>query len=156
MIIGFLDNLSSNKSLPDMVCADRIISLIENTDFTKKDDGTHKTGNSDFYYIISTYNTSASMEEKPAEAHRKYIDLQYILYGEEKIGYADYRNTKMSLKEYNGETDIELFSRIEDESFFILKKDMYCIFFPEDVHRPGLTNRETRGIRKIIVKIPVV
>ncbi|HAJ95879.1 MAG TPA: hypothetical protein DCP02_06570 [Actinobacteria bacterium] len=50
--------------------------------------------------MIATYNTSANIEEKPAEVHRKYIDLQYILYGEEKIGYADYRNPKISLKEY--------------------------------------------------------
>ncbi|MCK5567856.1 MAG: YhcH/YjgK/YiaL family protein [Actinomycetia bacterium] len=155
MIIGFLDSLSSNKYLSGTGYTGRIIKLIENTDFTKKDDGVYKTDTEDFYYILSTYNTSASIEEKPAEAHRKYIDLQYILYGEEKIGYADYRNPKMSLKEYDGGNDVELFSRIEDESFFILKKDMYCIFFPEDIHRPGLTNRETRSIRKIIFKIAI-
>ena len=102
MIIGFLDSLSSNKYLSGTGYTGRIIKLIENTDFTKKDDGVYKTDTEDFYYILSTYNTSASIEEKPAEAHRKYIDLQYILYGEEKIGYADYRNPKMSLKEYDG------------------------------------------------------
>ncbi len=155
MIIGFKDNLSSNKWLSGTGSTNRIINLIENTDFTKKDDGIYKTDAEDFYYIISTYNTSDSMEEKPAEAHRKYIDLQYILYGEEKIGYADYRNPKMSLQEYDGGNDVELFSKIEDESFFILKKGMYAVFFPEDIHRPGLTNKETRSIRKIIYKIAI-
>ena len=154
MIIGFLDNLNSNK----LTCMDHfneIIKLIETTDFTKKDDGVYKTDSEDFYYIISTYNTSDSMEEKPAEVHRKYIDLQYILYGEEKIGYADYKNSRISLKEYDGKNDVELFSRIENESFFILKKDMYAVFFPEDIHRPGLTNKEVRGVRKVIFKVPV-
>jgi len=113
MIIGFLDDLSSNK----WFCRDqynKIIDLIENTDFTKKDDDVYRTGDEDFYYIISTYNTSTSVEEKPAEAHRKYIDLQYILYGEEKIGYTYYLNSKISLKEYNGENDVELFNKIEN------------------------------------------
>jgi len=154
MIIGFLDDLGSNKWSCRDQC-NKIINLIENTDFTKKEDGVYKTGTKDFYYIISTYNTCASVEKKPAEAHRKYIDLQYILYGEEKIGYADYRNPKISLKEYNGENDIELFSKIENESYFILKNDMYAVFFPEDIHRPGLTNKETRSVRKVIFKVPV-
>jgi YhcH/YjgK/YiaL family protein len=61
----------------------------------------------------------------------------------------------MMLKEYDEGSDSELFKRIEDESFFVLKKGMYAVFFPEDVHRPGLTNKETRGVRKVIFKIPV-
>ncbi len=155
MIIGFLDNLNSNKWISGTNHFNEIIKLIETTDFTKKDDGVYKTDSEDFYYIISTYNTSDSMEEKPAEVHRKYIDLQYILYGEEKIGYADYKNSRTSLKEYDGKNDVELFSRIEDENFFILKKDMYAVFFPEDIHRPGLINKETRSVRKVIFKVPV-
>ena len=155
MIIGFLDSLNSNKWLSGIGQSNKLIDIIEKTDFTKKDDGTYKTDSEDFYYIITTYNTSKNIEEKPAEAHRKYIDLQYILYGEEKIGYTDYTSPKMLLEEYNGDNDIELFSRIENESFFILKKDMFAVFFPEDVHRPGMTNKEVRGVRKIIFKIPV-
>ena len=49
--------------------------------------------------------------------------------------------------------DIELFKKVENESFFILKKDMYIIFFPEDIHRPGLSSTEMRGVRKVIFKI---
>ena len=155
MIIGFIDCLSSNKWLSGIGRLNKIAGIIEKTDFTKKDDGTIKIDIDDLYYILTTYNTSNDIEEKPAEAHRKFIDLQHILYGEEKIGYADYTSPKMLLKEYDGDSDIELFKRIEDESFFVLKKGMYAVFFPEDVHRPGLTNKETRGVRKIIFKIPV-
>ncbi|MFC2145638.1 YhcH/YjgK/YiaL family protein [Actinomycetota bacterium] len=155
MIIGFIDSLNSNKFLSGIGQSNKITGIIEKTDFTKKDDDTYRTGSEDYFYIITTYNTSDNIEEKPAESHRKYIDLQYILYGEEKIGYADYTSPKMQLKEYNGGNDIELFSRIENESFFILKKGMFAVFFPEDVHRPGLTNKEVRGVRKIIFKIPV-
>lgn len=155
MIIGFIDNLSSNKWLSGMGRSNKIVDIIEKTDFIKKDDGTIKIDADDLYYILTTYNTSNNIEEKPAEAHRKFIDLQYILYGEEKIGYADYSSPKMLLKEYDEGSDAEFFKRIENESFFVLKKGMYAVFFPEDVHRPGLTNKETRGIRKVIFKIPV-
>jgi biofilm protein TabA len=155
MIIGFLDNLSSNKYLSSIRWSKKIIDIIEKTDFTKIDDGIIKNNSEDFFYILSTYNTSGCIEEKPAEAHRKYIDLQFILYGEEKVGYADYRNSKMLSKDYSPENDVELFKKIENESFFILRKDMYAVFFPEDIHRPGITNKEMRGVRKIIFKIPI-
>jgi YhcH/YjgK/YiaL family protein len=155
MIIGFLDSLKSNKWLSGTGRSNKIIDTIEKTDFTKMDDGIVKIDSDDLFYVLATYNTSKNIAEKPAEAHRKYIDLQYILYGKEKIGYADYRNPKMLLKDYNEDNDIELFSRIEDESFFVLKKGMYAVFFPEDVHRPGMTNKGVRGVRKIIFKIPV-
>ena len=104
------------------------------------DDGVFEVLDKSLYYFILTYRTVKSIEEKPAESHRKYMDLQYIIYGEEKVGYADYRSNKIIEKEYNKKDDIELFKKVENESFFILKKGMYVIFFPEDIHRPGLSN----------------
>ncbi len=97
MILGFLDNLSPNKYLSAITQSNKIIDIIEKTDFMKMDDGTIKIDNEDLYYILTTYNTSNNIEEKPAEVHRKFIDLQYILYGEEKIGYADYGSPKNAI-----------------------------------------------------------
>ena len=56
---------------------------------------------------------------------------------------------------FSGFSDMEFFSRIEGESFIILKKDMYAVFFPEDVHRPGISIDGTRGVRKAIFKLQV-
>ena len=120
----------------------------------KMEDGKYDIGNN-LFYILSTYNTSSNISEKPAEAHRKNIDLQYIIYGEEKIGYADIKNPGMSQKLYDEKSDAELFSRIEGEGFIILKKGMYAVLFPQDVHRPGISINETRGVRKAIFKLPV-
>jgi len=154
MITGFIEDLRTNKWLSDIESLSKAVDIIENTDFSKLEDGTYHLDNG-FFYILSTYKTTRRMEEKPAEAHRRNIDIQYLIYGEEKVGYADIKNPKKSQKIYDEKSDIEFFSRIEDESFLILKKGMYAVFFPEDVHRPGLSNNETRGIRKAIFKLPV-
>lgn len=155
MITGFIDDLKSNKWLSGIESIGKIIRIIENTDFSKLDDGTYNTDDKNLFYIVSTYNTASSIGEKPAEVHRKNIDLQYIIYGEEKVGYTDLKNSKMSVKEYDPANDVEFFSRIDNESFFILKKDMYAIFFPQDIHRPGLNNTEVRSVRKVIFKVPI-
>ncbi len=154
MITGFIDEIRSNKWLSGIEDITRIAGIIDNTDFSKLEDGTYDIDNG-LFYILSTYNTASGLRDKPAEAHRKNIDLQYLIYGEEKAGYADIRNPKKSQQIYDEKNDIELFSRIDNESFITLKKGMYAVFFPQDVHRPGISIDGTRGVRKAIFKLPV-
>ena len=153
MIISSISNFKGQINYIKIDHLKEALEIIRDMDFSKLDDGVFKVLGRELYYFISTYRTVKSIEEKPAEAHRKYIDLQYIVYGEEKIGYADYQSSKIIEHEYDNKKDIELFRKVENESFFILKKGMYAIFFPEDIHRPGLSNIEIRGIRKVIFKI---
>lgn len=155
MITGQIDELKKNKWLSSIESINNIVNIIDNTDFSKLEDGTYNVDEKGLFYVLATYNTSSVMEDKPAEVHRKNIDFQYIIYGEEKIGYSEISNSKISREIYDDGTDIELFSKIENEGFFILKKGMYAVFFPDDVHRPGLSNKETRGVRKAIFKVPV-
>jgi biofilm protein TabA len=154
MITGFIDEIRSNKWLSGIEDITRIAGIIDNTDFSKMEDGTYIMDNG-LFYILSTYNTASGLRDKPAEAHRKNIDLQYLIYGEEKAGYADIRNPKKSQQIYDEKNDIELFSRIDNESFITLKKGMYAVFFSQDVHRPGISIDGTRGVRKAIFKLPV-
>jgi biofilm protein TabA len=155
MITGFADDIRANKWLSGIEGMAKIAGIIENTDFSRLEDGRYDIDDNGLFYILSTYNTASDPIDKPAEAHRKNIDLQYLIYGEEKAGYADIRNPKKSQQIYDEKNDIELFSRIDNESFIILKKGMYAVFFPQDVHRPGISIDGTRGVRKAIFKLPV-
>jgi len=153
MIIGSINDSEGQTNYIKINHLKEVLKIIKTTDFSRLDDGVFEVFNKNLYYFISTYRTVKSVEEKSAEAHRKYIDLQYIIYGEEKIGYANYSNNKVLGQEYSKEKDIELFKKVKNESFFKLKKDMYVIFFPEDIHRTGLSNMEIRGVRKVVFKI---
>jgi len=155
MLTGFIDDLRSNKWFAGIESIRKIMDFIQNTDFSKIDDGSYNTGDGDLNYIVTTYSTTASAEERPAEVHKKKIDFQYIIYGEEKVGYADIRNAKRPAGEYDDKKDTEFFTRVDNEGYFILKKGMYAVFFPEDIHRPGINNGETRGIRKVIFKVRI-
>ncbi len=153
MIIGSINDFEGQINCIKINYLKEVLEIIKTTDFSKLDDGVFEVLDKNLYYFVSTYRTVKSIEEKLAEAHRKYIDLQYIIYGEEKVGYGNYNSNKVLEEEYNRDKDIELFKKVENESFFILKKDMYIIFFPEDIHRPGLSSTEMRGVRKVIFKI---
>ena len=130
------------------------IDTIKKINFSSLDDGKYFLEDDSFFYILSTYKTR-QIEDSFSEAHRKYIDLQYLFYGEELIGYADYNSLKRYRAEYDVQKDIELFSNVDGESFFILKKDMFAVFYPYEIHRPGISHLEIRSVRKAVFKILV-
>jgi len=85
------------------------------------------------------------------EAHRKMIDLQFMVRGRELMGYADIARLKMG--EYHdaddyclGEGDGE-WLRLDDQYFMIL--------FPQDGHMPSIAVTGPEKVRKVVVKIPV-
>ena len=130
------------------------IDTIKKINFARLDDGKYFLEDDSFFYILSTYKTRR-IEDSFSEAHRKYIDFQYLFYGEELIGYANYNSLKRYRAEYDVQKDIELFSNVDDESFFILKKNIFPFFYPYEIHRPGVSHLEIRSVRKAVFKILV-
>ena len=154
MIIGSLKTdemqiLSQNNSYFAV-----IVDTIKKTNFSNYDDGIYPIENESIFFILSTYKTK-QIEDSFSEAHKKYIDFQYLVYGEELIGYTNYYCIKRNQSEYDNQKDIELFNNVTDESFFILKKDMFAVFYPYEIHRPGISHLEIRSVRKAVFKILV-
>ena len=99
---------------------------------------------------VQTYSPRA--ERGLFEAHRKYIDLQFLLSGEEEIDVEDLSRTEVSIA-YAPASDYE--ARTAQTFSTLRMKPLDCaVLFPEDVHRPGVrTVADT--VRKIVVKIAV-
>ncbi|MCL5069800.1 MAG: YhcH/YjgK/YiaL family protein [Actinobacteria bacterium] len=147
-IYGQLDYLKDKRIL-------KAVSLIESLNFSGLPDNVFEIEGKNFYYILSSYQTTSDIKGKPAEAHRKYLDLQYMIYGKEKIGFADYSNIKKIHSEYDPEKDNELIDSVDNEYFFTLNQNHYAIFFPEDIHRPGISIDNPVNIRKVIFKFSI-
>lgn len=89
------------------------------------------------------------------ESHRKYIDVQVVIEGEETMEVADI--TRMTVKKaYNSERDLIVYEDNTESSSLRVYPGLAAIFFPADVHMPGLRNRaDAVLVRKAVVKIPV-
>lgn len=106
------------------------------------------------FAIVSEYETTEP-EDKKLEAHRKYIDIQYIAKGEEAIDVCPTAGLRVAVK-YDESKDILFFHDPDAIGGIILQSGSFAVFYPEDAHRPGLTMEEGPApIRKIVVKIPV-
>lgn len=104
--------------------------------------------------IEQTYETKPRAEGF-FESHRKYIDLQLVVDGEELMEVVDL--SRIAVREaYNPERDLVLFGDVPDASQLRVTPGLATIFFPVDVHMPTLRLRAAPSlVRKTVVKIPV-
>jgi biofilm protein TabA len=103
------------------------------------------------YVMVADYQTKPA-SEKRWEAHRKYIDLQYVVSGVERMGYADI-SAMASPGDYDEANDI---TRPEgDGDFLTATAGTFAIFYPWDAHLPGVVAGEPCDVRKVIVKVPL-
>ncbi|MCX7986119.1 MAG: YhcH/YjgK/YiaL family protein [Bacteroidales bacterium] len=103
----------------------------------------------DIYAIINEYPTQ-SADQLRWEAHRKYLDIQYLIWGEEKIGYSAGDNFQC-IEPYNEEKDIAFFQGKGYE--LPLGNDYFVILFPGEYHKPGIMINESSIVRKVVIKV---
>jgi YhcH/YjgK/YiaL family protein len=103
------------------------------------------------YATVSEYLTK-NIEDARFEAHRKYIDIQYVIDGKEMIEVAPLSSKKIILEQYDPDRDIE-FLTAGDSVSLQATPDRFFIFFPDDAHKPGLKAGENSTVRKIVVKV---
>ena len=127
----------------------RIIEGLEflyKTDFSKLTDGRHVI--SDYMYVnVETYQTKS---DALYEAHRDYIDIQYIISGEEKIGVTKYSDCTENTP-YDKERDIEFLNG--EGEFYPMRTGDYMILYPTDAHKPSISLSEQTTVRKAVVKV---
>jgi YhcH/YjgK/YiaL family protein len=85
------------------------------------------------------------------ETHRKMVDLQFMIHGQELMGYADIAKLKMG--EYHADDDYCLG---EGNGEWLRLDEQYFMFlFPQDGHMPSTAITEPQLVKKVVVKIPV-
>ncbi|MVT11179.1 YhcH/YjgK/YiaL family protein [Chitinophaga tropicalis] len=130
----------------------KAFDYLQQTDFSKVAKGKYEIEGTDIFAIVNEYDTIDTAGEQ-MESHKKYIDVQYIVSGEELIGHDFLRNQSPS-REYDETTDFMLFG--ETPSFFSkLEAGMFAIFFPTDLHMPNIKVKDPVPVKKVVIKISV-
>ena len=102
------------------------------------------------FVSVDDYITKDKSETK-YESHKKYIDIQYVIEGEELMGMTTLDKAKVS-EPYNEEKDLA-FYEFEGGEYIRTTPKNFVIFFPEDLHRPVMKVNENSRVKKIVVKI---
>ena len=141
----------SNFSVLEKKCKEAI-SYMSKLDREKLSLGKHKV-TEDFFYNVQEYVTNGNIE-KPYESHRKYIDIQLLLEGEEMLQVTDINRLVVS-NPYNEEKDCIFYYASENASGTILRPGSIMILYPKDAHRSFITNDHSSKVRKIVGKLKI-
>lgn len=147
MIVDNIENISQYKSLiPESVV--KFIQDCGNTEWQNC-----KSVNLD----DKNYANFDKYSPKPLdicrfEAHKKYIDIQIMIEGEEQIDITNIKGLEVS-EEYDESRDVMFFKspeRFVDE--IALSKGKFVMIYPYEAHRPQIKTT-CDNVKKIVVKI---
>ena len=96
--------------------------------------------------------TTKAWETSQLEAHREFLDIQYIVKGKEVVGWAPV-DTLTPADEFNTAKDKGMYA---GECDFMDIRAGYCyVVFPEDAHMPGSHLTEAKQYKKLVIKLKV-
>ncbi|MFZ6801464.1 YhcH/YjgK/YiaL family protein [Undibacterium sp. Di24W] len=87
------------------------------------------------------------------EFHERHIDVQYLLSGEEALGYLPANQELVPHDDRLKERDIAFVAQQTHETRIVLTPGMYAIFFPGELHRPCRAVAQAMQIKKVVIKI---
>lgn len=150
VVQGHLKNWSETRGLEGLEAA---FKYLERTDLAALPLGRTDVEGDDLYVTVSETETKPP-EGLPFEAHRRYIDIQLVVGGQEAIRFAPV--TSMKTKEpYDAAKDVEFFEPPAQFGTAALRPGDFAVFAPGDGHRPGANLDGSHVSRKVVVKASV-
>lgn len=154
MIYGHISSNETEKAYSEVIS--KAIKILKETDVTDMHHGKYPLDGDNMILQINEIITGPKKEKKP-EVHRKYIDVQYMVHGQELIGFYPDCGDGEVLEDLLEENDVLFYEERDDinELMLPMTDGCYAIFFPEDVHRPCCQMGSACDVKKIVLKIKV-
>ncbi|MBE7493824.1 MAG: YhcH/YjgK/YiaL family protein [Verrucomicrobiaceae bacterium] len=151
MILDTLDNSTRYESLNS-----RFAKAFA---FLRTVDGTQAPGRYDLdgdhcYALVQTYETKP-VEKALFEAHRKYIDVQFIHSGRETILWAPLTAMREETMAFSEEKDAALWKLTPDSTPLHVSAGHFTILWPQDAHAPCVEWEKPEQVFKVVVKVAV-
>ncbi len=148
MIIDKIENFELYTGLNKKIA--KAFAYIRAIDLSQLALGKYEIDKDDIFALVQEYDTKDKKDCK-LEGHQKYIDLQFIINGVEQMGISTLkdqvavtRNEKDDYTFYEGDSD-----------FIKVEAGMFTIFFPDDLHMPGIKVSHSSKVKKVVIKVKI-
>ncbi len=149
MIYDNLSNIDLYKGLSP--------NIYEGLKFLREADATIDNGvyqiNPRVKAIVSEYETKIE-NEYGYEAHKKFIDIQYTLKGQERVACLPL-DKLTGTKPYREEKDAAFFTANIQPMEMTIGDGYFAIFYPQDGHMPQLGINNPTMVKKVVVKVQI-
>jgi biofilm protein TabA len=144
--VQFAQQYHLNKALWD-----KAFAFLKATDLSTLATGRHVIDGDNVFGLVSEA-PSKDYDKTAFESHKNYIDLQYVISGEENMARAPLADVTLD-KPYNERSDIMFYTG--EGKIYTVAQSGFLIFFPSDAHRPNITPGGNKVVKKIVIKIRV-
>ncbi len=148
MVIGTLEKSARYEAL--QAGLDKAFAYIRAWQKNPQPVGRYEIDGDRIYALVQEYD-SAEPTAKKWEAHRNYLDVQFVAEGQETMYYTP-AGTLAQKGDYIPEKDIVYFEE-GPSTALRCPAETFAIFFPEDLHKPGCLLESAGKVRKIVVKV---
>lgn len=128
---------------------DKAFAFLKNNDLNNIAKGKYPIDGDNVFASVTTDSTK-NFDKTNWESHKKYIDLQYVIDGEELIGVYPVSKATVT-REYDEKREAANYSA--DGKLYSAKPGTFFIFFPSDAHRPNITPGGNKVDKKIVIKV---
>jgi biofilm protein TabA len=129
---------------------EKAFAFLRRGDLAEMAEGRHEIDGDRLFCLISN-GPGRSREEAPLEAHRKYIDIQYVMAGTDEMGWKPTAACRIVEVNYDPEKDIAFFGDAP-QTWTPVPAGSFALFFPRDAHAPLVSSGP---IHKAVLKIAV-
>ena len=147
MIADTLSNAAIYKKLGRNF--EKAFDFLQQADLNAFPIGKQAIDGDNVFMILSEYTTKLFSDAR-WEAHRVYADIQLLLAGEERIGYAPLTKMKTT-EDYNPAKDILFLSG--DGDYTTIRPGVFAVFLPHDAHQPCVATGNQQTVKKLVIKV---
>ena len=147
MILDSLKNKEQYVSLHPRF--KQVFDYIDTHDLAAMELGRHDVDGDNIFVMVQELELRP-LEQARLELHRKYIDIQLVLRGDEEVfGWSEKKDCLKPAAEFDEAKDIQLFVDTP-QCFYTVREGQFSVLYPEDGHAPMLGKGK---VKKCIFKI---
>ncbi|MGN6396980.1 MAG: YhcH/YjgK/YiaL family protein [Mucilaginibacter sp.] len=140
----FYRQYHSNKKIWD-----KVFLFLKTTNLDTLRAGKHPVDGDNAYASV-TEAPSKELDKASWESHKKYIDLQYVIKGKERIDVAN-AGTATVIKPYDAAKDVANYTATGTS--YTAEPGVFFLFFPQNAHRPNIKVPGYDTVKKLVIKI---
>ena len=147
MIVDHIDNWRLYETAHSLFST--AFECLCKTDWSSVDDGHFPISGEDVFAIVDR-RRGKGIDNAKLEVHREYIDIQFLVEGEDVMGYCPLLDCQAP-EEFEADRDVGFF-RDRPLTWLNVGQSCFAIFYPTDAHAPMGTDGE---FHKVVVKVRV-
>ena len=151
MITGFIQQWDAEKHLYPKAF-DTAIAYLSGRDVAALEPGKYPIDEEKIFALVQKL-TTAPIVERRFELHHEFIDIQVLLQGHEKQGYAPLYPSGAPTEDNLVRGDIAFYPFPKDAQTLLMVPGQYVVYLPRELHCPCCAVDRPQNITKVVLKI---